>query len=409
MIDPQKIKKDFPIFERRINGKPLVYLDNASTSQKPRVVIEALVKFYETMNANIHRGIHTLSEEATAAYEESREVVADFINAFDSSEIIFTRNTTESINLVAYSWGEHNIQKGDVITVSALEHHSNLVPWQELCKRKGAFLMVIPLNEDGTLKITGLDKFINDRTKLVAITQMSNVLGTITPLAKIIEAAKKVGAVTVVDAAQSVAHCPIDVQKMDCDFLAFSSHKMCGPTGVGVLYGKLNLLEKMEPFLFGGDMVKEVRPYEASFHDVPWKFEAGTPNIADVVAFKSAIHYLKNIGMQNILEHDQKLLKYAREKLAQLSGINLYGPADILQSGGILSFNIPGVHAHDVGSILNEDGVAIRTGHHCCQPLMQRLKVPATARMSFYFYNSEEDIDVAFEALKKVYEIFKIT
>lgn len=409
MFNPQTLKKDFPLFERRINGKVLTYLDNASTSQKPRAVIDALSDYYRNMNANTHRGIHTLSEEATAAYEMTREKVAKFIHALESAEIIFTRNATESINLVAYTWGEMNITEGDEIVVSALEHHSNLVPWQELCRRKKAVLKIIPLNlESALLDLSDLNNIITERTKLVAITQMSNVLGTIVPLNVIGARARKVGAKFLVDACQSAPHLKIDVQKIDCDFLAFSSHKMLGPTGVGVLYGKRELLENMPPFLFGGNMISEVKTYESKWSEIPWKFEAGTSNIADVIAFAKAIEYLENIGMDNILLHDQKLLAYARKKLGELSGISLYGSTDISQSGGILAFNIPGVHPHDVGSIVNEEGVAIRAGHHCAEPLHALMGTGATARMSFYLYNDESDIDRAFEALKKVYEIFKI-
>lgn len=406
MLNPLSLKKDFSILERKIHGKALVYLDNASTTQKPQVVIDALTEYYRSMNANIHRGVHTLSEEATEAFEATRSAVTSFINAAESAEIIFTRNATEAMNIVAYSYGDAHVNEGDAVVVSALEHHSNLVPWQQLCMRKGADLRVIPMNDDGTLNLDGLEKIIDEKVKIVAVTQMSNVLGTIVPLEKIIEATHKVGAAVMVDAAQGLPHLGADAQKLDCDFLAFSSHKMLGPTGVGVLYGKRKLLEKMEPVTFGGDMVKEVQQTSANWNDLPWKFEAGTPNIADVIAFKKAVEYLGALNFKDILEHDQKLLKYARQKLADLPGIQLYGPESSADAGGILSFNIPGVHPHDVGSIVNEEGVAIRTGHHCAQTLMQRLGVNATARMSFYIYNTEEDIDRAYEGLKKVYKIF---
>lgn len=407
-FNAQNLKQDFPIFQRKINGKPLAYLDNASTTQKPEMVLEALGKYYRSMNANIHRGIHTLSEEATEAYEETRKKVATFINAREAAEIVFTRNATEAMNLVAYSWGEQNISSDDTIVVSALEHHSNLVPWQELCRRKNAELKIISINEDSTLCLDDLNTIIDQRTRLVATTQMSNALGTITPLPHIIKRAHEVGAKILVDGAQGVPHMGIDVQALDVDFMAFSGHKMLGPTGVGVLYGKRELLEATPPFLFGGDMVLEVDQFKANWNQVPWKFEAGTPNIADVIAFKAAIEYIEKIGFEEILEHDQELLTYARKKLSQLPNIRLFGPSDTQQAGGILSFSIPGVHPHDIGSILNEEGVAIRAGHHCTQPLMKRLGVSATARMSFYIYNTKEDIDAAFEALKKVYKIFKI-
>jgi len=405
MLNVDFIKNQFPIFDRKINGKRLVYLDNASTTQKPQMVLDGLLDYYRTMNANIHRGVHTLSEEATEVYEGVRIKVARFLNAQEPAEIIFTRNATEAFNLVAYTYGEQNIYSGDEVVVSALEHHSNLVPWQELCRRKQAILRIIPLTADGQLELSKLPEFITAKCKLVAITQMSNVLGTIVPLEKIIETAHKVGAKVMVDAAQSIAHLRMNVQAMDIDFLAFSSHKMFGPTGVGVLYGKRRLLEKMPPFLFGGDMVREVGPYQANWNDLPWKFEAGTPNIADVIAFGKAIDFMMGLNFKDIAEHDQQLVQYAREKLLQLPGIILYGPA---VNGGIVSFNVPGVHPHDVASILDGEGVAVRAGHHCAQPLMQRLKVPATTRMSFSIYNNEADIDVAYVALQNVYKIFKI-
>lgn len=400
--------KDFPILGRKVNGKRLVYLDNASTTQKPLAVIKALVEFYSTVNANVHRGVHTLSEEATDAYEGARAKAAKFINAADPCEIIFTRNATESINLAALSYGEQNVKGGDNIVVSALEHHSNLLPWRQLAMRKKATVRTIPFNADGTLNLEGLEKLIDSRTIIVAVTQMSNVLGTIVPVEKIIRTAKKAGAVTLVDGAQSVPHMPVDVRKLGCDFLAFSSHKMMGPTGVGVLYGKKSLLEKMPPVLFGGDMVKIVGPSKVSWNDLPWKFEAGTPNIADVAAFGAAIDYLNKIGMDKILEHDRALANYAHKILEQLPGLVFYGPKDISKKGGIISFNLPGVHPHDIGSILDQDGVAIRAGHHCCQPLMESLGIDATARMSFYIYNTTDDIDTAIAALKKVYKILKI-
>lgn len=417
MLDVLAIKKEFPIFERKVNGKPLVYLDSASTTQKPRVVLDALIEYYSTMNANIHRGVHTLSEEATAAYEGVRERVARFVGAREAAEIIFTRNATEALNLIAYTWGEKNILAGDEIAVSALEHHSNLVPWQELCRRKSAVLRVIPLTGDsgandnrtalgaGNLDVSRLDEFITPKCKLVAVTQMSNVLGTVTPVEKIIAAAHKVGAVAVVDGAQGVPHLGADVVKIDCDFLAFSAHKMFGPTGVGVLYGKRALLENMPPFLFGGEMVKEVGPFKAEWNDLPWKFEAGTPNIADVIAFGKALDFMESLDFAEVRAHDQELVTYARQKLSDFDGVTVYGPA---VSGGIVSFNVAGVHPHDVASILNEAGLALRAGHHCAQPLMQRLKVPATTRMSFSVYNTKADIDALCEALKNVYKIFKL-
>lgn len=411
MLNPQQLKKEFPIFERKVNGKRLVYLDNASTTQKPRMVLDALNEYYSMMNANIHRGVHTLSEEASEAYEGVRVKVAHLIGAAEPAEIIFTRNTTEALNLIAYTWCEQNLSSGDEIVVSALEHHSNLVPWQEVCRRKNATLKVLPLdgvetNGDGNIALSQLGEIITPRCKLVAITQISNVLGTVVPLERIIAAAHKSGAVVVVDGAQGVPHTAIDVQKLDCDFLAFSGHKMFGPTGVGVLYGKRKLLEAMPPFLFGGDMVKEVGQTEANWNDIPWKFEAGTPNIADVIAFGKAVDFMKSLDFQDIKEHDERLVGYARQQLASFKGLRLYGPD---KSAGIVSFNVPGVHPHDVASILNENGVAVRAGHHCAQPLMQRLQTPATTRMSFSVYNDETDIDAACDALKNVYRIFKLS
>lgn len=406
----KEFKKDFPILERKINGHDLVYLDNASTTQKPRQVLEALEKYYRTMNANIHRGVHTLSEEASEAYENTRQLVADFIHAKEAAEIIFTRNATEAFNLVAYSWGEMNIHEGDNIIVSALEHHSNLIPWQQLCKRKKAELRILPMqsNNPAELDLGAYPALLDQRTKLVAISQMSNVLGTLPPLKTVITAAHAVGARVMVDGAQGVAHVGANVQDLDCDFFAFSSHKMLGPTGIGILYGKRELLENMPPFLFGGDMVKTVSAQAANWNDVPWKFEAGTPNIADTIAFAEAIKYIERVGFDAILQHDQALVAYARRRLAQLPGLTVYGPTDLTHTGGVVSFNVPEVHPHDVGSILNDSGVAIRTGHHCAQPLMNILQVPATARMSFYLYNDESDIDAAIKGLEKVYEIFKV-
>lgn len=409
MLDVNKIRKDFPILERTFKGKPLIYLDNAATTQKPRVVIDAISNYYEKLNANIHRGVYTLAEEATEAFESTRERVAKFINARESAEIIFTKGTTDALNLVAYAWGEENIKEGDEIVISLLEHHSNLVPWQQLCKRKGAVLKFIPINEDHTLDLSEIDKIINEKTKLVSITMMSNAMGTVIPIEEVLKAAKRVGAVTVVDGAQGVPHLKVDVQKLDFDFLAFSSHKMLGPTGVGVLYGKRSMLEKMQPFFFGGDMIKDVSMTDTDWNDIPWKFEAGTDNIADVVAFKYAIDYLEEIGMDNIIDHDRVLLKHARERMSQIKGMMMIGPKDLSCCGGVLSFNVAGVHPHDVGTILNEDGVAIRTGHHCAQPLMDKLGCSGTARMSFYIYNTIEEVDKAVDALQKVRDVMKVT
>lgn len=407
MINPLTLKQDFPILSRLINGKSLIYLDNASTTQKPQSVINALTEFYEQHNANIHRGIYTLSEESTDLYEKSRKTTQQFINAQHAEEIIFTRNTTESINLVAKTWGNQNIQKGDHILVSALEHHSNLVPWQELCREKSAILDVIPMNADGTLMLDQLDTLITKQTKLIAITHISNVLGTIVPIEKIIQKAHAVGALILIDAAQSTPHMPIDVQSLGCDFLVFSGHKMLGPTGVGILYGQREILSAMPPFLHGGDMVLEVSQQKASWNALPYKFEAGTPNIADVVAFEKAVTYLTNIGLDNIRQHETTLLTYALGKLAEIPGLTLYGPQNTKRQAGIISFNIDGVHAHDTASIFNETNVCIRSGHHCSQPIMNTLGVSSTARMSFYLYNSTDDIDAAISAIENVKKTFK--
>ncbi len=411
MLNPKTIQSDFPILNREINSKKLVYLDSASTSQKPQVMIDALTKYYTHTNANIHRAVYTLAEEATLAYEGTREEVRKFINARQMEEIIFTRNTTEAINLVAYTYGSANFKPGDTVMVSALEHHSNLVPWQQICEKTGATLKIVPLctkpEKQYTLDLEWFKKNADSSLKLLAITQASNTTGTIVPIEKFIEIAHAHNAKVLIDGAQSTPHMPIDVQKINCDFFAFSSHKMLGPTGVGVLYGKRDLLEKMPPFMFGGDMIREVHQHKASWNELPWKFEAGTPNIADVVAFRAALKYLKNIGMGDILAHDQELVTYAKAQLAQHApDVKIHAPKNSEEMTGIISFEIPGVHPHDIAEIFNSEGVAIRGGHHCAQPLMETLRVPATARMSFYLYNTPEDIDVAIAAIKKVQNIF---
>lgn len=407
MLDPQAIKSHFPILSRKIKGKTLVYLDNASTTQKPKSVIKAITDYYENTNANIHRGIHTLSEEATEAYEKVRLQTAKFINARSDREIVFTRNATEAINLVAYTWGESNIKEGDAIIVSAAEHHSNLVPWQQLCKRKKAKLLIIPLKTDYTLDMEVYKQILSAKTKLVAISAMSNVLGLVPNIHEIITEAHKVNAKVLLDGAQFVAHRPTDVQNLDCDFLVFSSHKMLGPTGLGILYAKEEILAQMPPFLFGGDMVKVVDQQGATWNDLPWKYEAGTPNIADTIAFGKAMEFLEEIGMENIAKHDAELLKYAKEIFDKYPQVHLHSPQNSEIAGSVLSFSIKGIHPHDIASIFNEEAVAIRSGHHCAQPLMEHLGVPATARMSFYLYNSEEDIDKAEIALQNVLKIFR--
>lgn len=405
-FDPKIIQADFPILKREINGMRLVYLDNASTSQKPRAVIQALTSVYEQHNANIHRGIHTLSEEATDLFEYSRAAVAGFIGA-EPDEIIFTRNTTESINLVAYAWAIRNLKAGDKIVVSAMEHHSNLVPWQEVCFTTGATLEVITLTPEFELDMDVARKVIDSKTKLVAVTQMSNVLGTIVSVKELATLAHAVGAKILVDGAQSVPHMPVAVRDLDCDWLAFSGHKMLGPTGVGVLYGKKEIMEQLPPFLLGGGMIREVDQFHTGYAASPERFEAGTPSIAEVIAFTPALNYLNNLGMQQVLEHGQALYAYALTALKNLDFVKIYGPQPGPTAGPVLSFTVGNIHPHDVASILDDHGVAIRAGHHCAQPLIERLSVPATARMSFYIYNTTADIDVAVEAIKQAYAKLK--
>jgi cysteine desulfurase/selenocysteine lyase len=405
-LDVAKIRAEFPILAREIYGNPLVYFDSAATSQKPRQVIDALVRYYEHFNANVHRAVHRLGEEATAAYEDARYRVAKFINAPSPECIVFTRNTTESINLVAYTWGRANIEAGSEILLSPLEHHSNLVPWQRLAKEKGATLRYFDLTEDQELVLDNLDELLNKRTRLLSITQVSNSVGTITPLQTLIEAARNNGTTVLVDGAQSTPHMPVDVQAMDCDFFAFSAHKMLGPTGVGVLYGRRELLEEMEPFLAGGEMIKRVTLQDATWNDIPAKFEAGTPNIADVVAFRAALDYLEGLGMENVRAHETEITEYALRRLRQLERATVYGPPNASDRGGVVSFNYGDLHAHDVGTILDRQGVAIRAGHHCSQPLMQALGVPGTVRASFYVYNTPEEVDVMIEALGRADSVF---
>ncbi|MGQ9571831.1 MAG: cysteine desulfurase [Dehalococcoidia bacterium] len=406
VLDVEAIRRDFPILGRRVRGKPLVYLDNAATTQKPRAVIDALVHFYEHYNANIHRAIHTLGEEATAAYEQTRAKVCQFVNAPRPENIVFTRNTTEALNLVASAWGRTNVRAGDEIVLTQMEHHSNIVPWQRLAQEVGAAVKYIGVTDEGTLDLDGLDDIISEKTKLVSVTQVSNALGTINALDKIIAAAHRRGALVVVDGAQSVSHLPVDVQAMDCDFLAFSAHKMLGPTGVGVLYARHELLEAMEPYQAGGEMIRRVRLDGATWNDVPWKFEAGTPNIADVIAFGAALDYLSALGMNNVRAHERALTAYALGRLRQLEGLIIYGPDDVSQRGGVISFNYPDIHPHDVGTILDGEGVAIRAGHHCAQPLMRRFDIAGTARASFYIYNTAHEVDVLVAGIEKARAFF---
>ena len=406
MLDVKRVRQDFPILNRQVRGKPLVYLDNAATTQKPRQVIDALVNYYSRYNANIHRGLHTLAEEATAAYEGVREQAARFIGAPSARSIIFTRNTTESINLFAHAWGRKRLAPGDQILLSELEHHSNLVPWQLLAQATGSSLAFLPITDDGQLQLDQLDALLTPRTKLVSITQMSNVLGTITPIERIIEQAHRRNIPVLVDAAQSVPHAPINVQQLGCDALAFSAHKMLGPTGVGVLYAREELLESMDPFLGGGEMISDVQRASSTWNEIPWKFEAGTPNIADVIAFGEALAYLSRIGMENIRAHEQELIAYALERLRDVEGLKLYGPIGP-DRGGVVSFNLDGLHPHDVGTVLDAEGVAIRAGHHCAKPLMRCLGVVATCRASFYLYNTREEIDALVTAIHAAQDFFR--
>lgn len=407
-MNVEKIRADFPILTRQVHGKPLVYLDSAATSQKPKAVMDALVEFYSRSNANIHRGIHALSEEATGLYEGARQKVAGFIGAPKPNSILFTRNTTESINLVAHSWGRRHIQAGDEILLTEMEHHSNLVPWQMLAQQQGATLRFIPVTADGRLALEELPRLLTPKTRLVSLTLMSNVLGTINPVHEVIQHAHAQGVPVFVDGAQGVPHLPVNVMEMNCDFLAFSAHKMLGPTGVGVLYGKEALLEEMDPFLGGGDMIRDVWLDHSVWNDIPWKFEAGTPNIADVVAFGAAIDYLERIGMGEIRRHEEEITRRALEKLQAIEGLTVHGPKDPLSRGAAISFEIAGLHPHDLGQILDSEGVAIRAGHHCCKPLMRKLGVVATARASFYLYNSLEEVDILVRAILKAKEVFSL-
>jgi cysteine desulfurase/selenocysteine lyase len=405
-FDVQRIREDFPILRRQVYGKPLVYLDNAATSQKPRQVIDALVNYYENYNSNIHRAVHCLGEEATAAYEEARAKVAAFINAPSPECIVFTRNTTEAINLVAYTWGRASIGEGDEIVLTQMEHHSNLIPWQRLAAEKGATIRYIGLTDQQTLDLPDLASLFQSNTKMIAMPHASNSMGTINPIEQIAREARRRGVMFLVDGAQGAPHLKVDVQAIDCDFYAFSSHKMLGPTGVGVLYGRRELLEEMEPFLGGGEMIRKVTFEGASWNDLPWKFEAGTPNIADVIAFGAAIDYLADVGMENVRAHEIEITEYALDRLGRLDDITLYGPSNSSARGGVVSFNYGDLHPHDVGTILDRHGVAIRAGHHCTQPLMRTLGVSGTARASFYVYNTREEVDVLVEALQAARDFF---
>lgn len=398
MLDIKKIRADFPILNQQINGKPLVYLDNAATSQKPQVVIDSLVNYYSTINANIHRGVHTLSQLATDAFEQSRIKLQQHFNAKKSHEIILTAGTTHSINIVATGFTSL-LQKGDELIVSAMEHHSNIVPWQMLCQRTGAILKVIPMNQEGELLMNEYDKLLSNKTKLVFVNHVSNALGTINPIKEIIDKAHQFGAAVLIDGAQSCPHIKPNVQALDVDFYVASAHKLCGPTGVGILYGKEDWLNKLPPYQGGGEMIKEVTFEKTTYADLPHKFEAGTPNIAGVIAFGTAIDYLNNIGFDNIAEYETALLKYATEKLSQIEGLKIYGTSDHKTS--VISFNIGEIHPYDIGTIIDKLGVEVRTGHHCAQPIMDFYKIPGTVRASFSFYNTLEEVDVLYSALLK--------
>lgn len=404
----EEIRKDFPLLARQVHGKPLAYLDSTASSQKPQAVLDAMTHYYQSYNANVHRGVYEISEEATTAMEKARIKVARFINARHSKQIIFTRNTTESINLVAYTWGSANIKAGDLIVLTEMEHHSNLVPWQLLAQRSGARLEFIPVSDDGLLQLDVYAELLKQQPKLVAFTHMSNVLGTINPAKAMIEQAHAAGAVVVLDAAQSVPHLPVDVQALDADFVCFSGHKMLGPTGIGVLYGKRALLEAMPPFMGGGDMIRMVKLRESTWNDLPWKFEAGTPAIAESIGLGAAVDYLNALGMQNVQRHEQAMTAYAMERLSNVANLTIYGPP-ANQRGGVISFTLGDIHPHDLASILDQEvGVAVRAGHHCAQPLMERFGLAATARASFYVYTMKEEIDMLVRGLERAQEIFSL-
>ena len=405
-LDVVRIREDFPVLKREVRpGVPLIYLDSTATSQKPQVVIDAMNTFYREHNANIHRGIHTLAEESTAMYESARERIAAFINAPSARQLIYTRNATESINLVAYTWGRANLQPGDVVILTEMEHHSNLVPWQILAAERDLRLEFIPVTNDGLLDLEAYRKLLELEPRLVAFTQMSNVLGTITPAAEIIRMAHAAGAITLVDAAQSVPHFPVDVQALDADFFVFSGHKMLGPTGIGILYGRKQLLEAMPPFMGGGDMIKRVHLRSFAPNEIPYKFEAGTPAIAEAIGLGVAVDYLRATGMDAIHEHEKEMVSYALDRLDEIPGVSVFGPPAEYR-GGVISFTLAGVHPHDISQILDSEGIAIRAGHHCAMPLHEKFNIPATARASFYLYNDFSEIDRLADAINKVKDIF---
>ena len=404
VFDVYRVRDDFPLLKQWVNGNPLVYLDNGATSQKPQSVIDAIVRYYTTTNSNVHRGVHTLSQQATEDYEGARAKIRRFINAGEDQEIIFTRNTTEGINLVAHSYARQNVGPGDDIIVSNMEHHSNIVPWQMVCEERGANLRVVPIDDTGELLLDEYEKMLSPRTKLVSITHVSNALGTILPAAQIVRMAHAHGVPVLLDGAQAVPHMPVDMKELDCDFYVFSGHKLFGPTGIGILYGKAEHLEAMPPFMGGGDMIKSVTFEKTIYNDLPYKFEAGTPDIAGAIALGAAMDYVSNLGFDQITAHEAELLRYGTQALSSIDGLKLIGTAQ--HKAGILSFIMDTAHPHDIGTILDEQGIAVRTGHHCAQPVMQRFQIPATARASLAFYNTKEDIDALVKGIDRVIEVF---
>ena len=403
-FDAERVRADFPVLQQQVNGRPLVYLDNGATSQKPQAVIDEIVRYYTTENANVHRGVHTLSQNATEDYENARAKLRGLLNAADDHEIIYTSGTTQSINIVAQSYGRQNIGEGDEIIVSNMEHHSNIVPWQMLCEEKGAVLRVVPIDDAGELLMDEYERMLSPRTKLVSITHVSNALGTILPVEQIIELAHAQGVPVMLDGAQAVPHMAVDVRKLDCDFYVFSGHKLFGPTGTGVLYGKAELLEAMPPVQGGGEMIKSVTFEKTIYNDLPYKFEAGTPNIAGAVGLGAAVDYVQSVGYENFAAYEDELLEYGTKALESIGGLRIIGTAP--RKAGILSFVIDNIHPHDIGTILDAEGIAVRTGHHCAQPVMQRFQIPATARASFAMYNTKKDIDALVRAIDRVIEVF---
>jgi cysteine desulfurase/selenocysteine lyase len=403
-FDVYRVRAEFPILARKVQGKPLVYLDNAATTQKPQAVIDAIVRYYTEQNANIHRGVHTLSEQATESYEQARAFVQRFLNATEPSEIIFVRGTTEGVNLVAQTWGRTHVGREDEIVISTMEHHSNIVPWQILCEQQGARLRVAPINDDGELLLDEFEKLLGPKTKLVSMAHVSNVLGTVNPVRKVVEMAHRWKARVLLDGAQAIPHMSVDVRALDCDFYVFSGHKVYGPTGIGVLYGKAELLDAMPPYQGGGDMIRSVTFEKTLYNRLPYKFEAGTPHVSGAIGLRAALEYVNAMGLDRIAAHEHQVLAYGTERLQAIPGLRLIGTAR--EKEGVLSFVVDGIHPHDVGTVLDQEGIAIRTGHHCAQPLMQRFGVPATARASLALYNTMEEIDTLASGLHKVREVF---